>query len=128
MADIREMVMEFEKQRQSLLNISMQKQQLQASVNGITKTLEELDNSKEEKVYKAIGNIMILREKKEVKIELEELKETQSLHMKTMEKQEKSLVEKLNTLKTQIESTAGASVPAPKEGDATVISSKKNAE
>lgn len=117
--NIQEMVQEFEKQRQSLMSVSVQKQQLQASVNGITKTLEELGKTKEDKVYKAAGNILVLRDKKDVQQELEEAKETQSLRLKTFEKQESGLVEKLNTLRTQIESAAKPS------GDATVISSKK---
>ncbi len=122
--DIREMVSEFEKQRQMLMSVTMQKQQLQASVQGIELSLKELENTKEEKVYKAAGNILVSREKKEVKVELEEMKENHALRVKTMEKQEKNLVEKLNTLKSQIESSAKGPVAVP-TGDATVISSKK---
>lgn len=124
MADIREKVMEFERQRQSLVTISMQKQQLENSLSGITKTLEELENTKEEKVYKAVGNILILRDRKEVVKELEESKETQSLRLKTTEKQEKILVDKLNAMRSEIEAEAGKAAPSSK-GDATVISSKK---
>lgn len=137
--DIREKIMEFEQQRQSLMNVGMQKQQLQSSVSGLEKALDELSRSKEEKVYKAVGNILILRDAKEVAKELEELKETQSLRLKTMDKQEKNLMEKLTSLKSQIELEAANNpqggapspqvrAPAPKGGDATVISSKKKAE
>ncbi len=119
--DIREMVNEFEKQRQMLMSVSMQKQQLQTSINGLEVSLKELENTKEEKVYKVAGSILVSRATKEVKKELEELKENQSLRLKTMDKQEKGLMEKLTTLRTQIESTAKPSQP----GDATVISSKK---
>ncbi|MFH0970003.1 MAG: prefoldin subunit [Candidatus Diapherotrites archaeon] len=128
MTDIREKVMEFERQRQMLMGISMQKQQLEANVAGLTKSLEELDKTTEEKVYKAAGPILVLREKKEVKKEIEEMKETQSLRIKTLDKQEKSLLDKLNALRTEIESEAStpptASSPM-KENDTTVISSKK---
>ncbi len=125
--DIREKIVEFERQRQTLLSVNMQKQQLEVSVNGLTKALEELSNSKEEKAYKAAGNILVAKDRKELVKELEELKETQSLRVKTLDKQEKSLVEKLNKLKTEIESQAGKAAAAPILGEgATVISSKKD--
>lgn len=121
--DIREMVNEFEKQRQTLMSVSMQRQQLQAIINGLDISLKELENTKESKVFKAAGAILVSRDTKEVKKELAEQKENNELRMKTLDKQEKNLVEKLNTLKTQIESAAKS--PASTSGDTTVISSKK---
>ncbi|MEK6970898.1 MAG: prefoldin subunit [archaeon] len=123
MADIREKIMEFEKQRQLLMSMTHQKQQLEASVNGLGKSLEELDKTTEEKVYKAAGAILVLRDAKEVRKELEELKENQSLRMKTLDKQEKSLVDKLNALRVEIESSAAPQTVNPGN---TVISPKKN--
>ncbi len=124
MADIREKIMDFERQRQTLVTISMQKQQLEQSLHGIDKTVEELERTKEEKVYKVAGNILVLRDKKEVKKELEDNKETQALRLKTVEKQEKMMVDKLNALRAEIEAEAAKSAPNGKD-DATVISSKK---
>lgn len=121
--DIREMVNEFEKQRQTLMSVSMQKQQMQANINGLDISLKELENTKESKVFKAAGAILVSRDTKEVKKELAEQKENTELRMKTLDKQEKNLVEKLNTLKTQIE--AAAKTPASSSPDTTVISSKK---
>lgn len=104
--DIREMVNEFEKQRQTLMSVSMQKQQMQANMNGLELSLKELENTKETKVFKAAGAILVSRDVKDVKKELEDQKESTELRFKTMEKQEKGLVEKLNALKTQIETAA----------------------
>jgi prefoldin beta subunit len=123
MADIREKIMEFEKQRQLLMNITMQKQQLEASVNALGKSLEELAKVDEPKVYKAAGAIMVLRDAKEVKGELEDMKESQSLRIKTLDNQEKTLVDKLNALRVEIESAAAPQTL--KQGN-TVISPKKN--
>ncbi len=125
MADIREKIMEFERQRQALVNISMQKQQLESSLLGIDKTLEELGNTNEEKVYKAVGNILVLRDKKEVQKELEDTKETTALRVKTVEKQEKSLLDKLNGLRSEIEAEAGKEKASASKGDSTVIAPKK---
>lgn len=123
MAEIREKIMEFEKQRQVLMNITLQKQQLEASVNALGKSLEELGKTDESKVYKAAGAIMVLRDAKEVKKELEEMRESQSLRMKTLDKQEKTLVDKLNALRVEIE--AAAAPQTVNQGN-TVISPKKN--
>jgi prefoldin beta subunit len=125
--DIRTKVAEFEKQRMTLMNVSVQRQQLQALLNGLGKSLTELENTKETTVYKAAGNILVLRDKKEVEKELKDQKESQELRLKTLEKQEKSLVEKLNVLKSQIEASAA---PAPEQEkapapDGTVITSDK---
>jgi prefoldin beta subunit len=122
MADIREKITDFERQRQTLAGLGMQKQQLEASVNGLSNSLQELDKTTEEKVYKAAGPILVLRDKKEVKAELGDLKETQSLRIKTLEKQEKNLIEKLNALRVQIEAEAG---PPNAESGTTVITPKK---
>lgn len=121
--DIREMVNDFERQRQMLMSVTMQKQQLQASINGLDISLKELENTKESKVFKAAGAILVSRDTKEVKKEIADQKESNELRLKTVEKQEKNLVEKLNTLKTQIETAAKSS--ESKSGDTTVISSKK---
>ncbi len=123
MVEIREKIMEFEKQRQMLMNITMQKQQLEASVNALGKSLEELAKTDEAKVYKAAGAIMVLRDAKEVKKELEDMKESQSLRAKTLDKQEKTLVDKLNALRVEIE--AAAAPQTVNQGN-TVISPKKN--
>ncbi|MDP2666358.1 MAG: prefoldin subunit beta [Candidatus Diapherotrites archaeon] len=124
--DIREKIMEFEKQRQALINVTMQKQQLQALVNGLEKSLEEIERTKETNVYKAAGNILVLREKGEVKKELADQKETSSIRLKSVEKQEESLVQKLNTLRSQIESDAAQGAAQIRSNDQTVKSSDAN--
>jgi prefoldin beta subunit len=103
---VQEQIVEFEKQRQLLMNMGMQKQQMQMSVAGIDRALEELDKTKEEKVYIAVGNILIQKEKKLVEKDLKEQKETTQLRLKTVEKQEESTLMKLNKLKMDIETAA----------------------
>ncbi len=126
--DIRQKIASFEQQRQTLMAVSMQKQQLEASVNGLTRSLEEIEKTSESTVFKAAGPILVQRDKNEVKKELEDLKETQSLRLKTMEKQEKSLVDKLNVLRTEIEANVPmptSSAPSRKSGENTIVKSSK---
>ena len=103
--NIQEKVMEFERNRNQLMGVSAQKQQLQAQSQTFKVTLEELDKTKEKQVYKAIGNILILSDTLKVKKEMKEKKESTDLRLKTLQKQEESLINKLNSLKSEIEAS-----------------------
>jgi len=98
-------IMDFERTRGNLLNISAQKQQLQIQSNALEEALKELGKTPEKKVYKAVGNVLIMSNVDDVKKELQEQKESADLKVKTLQKQEDSTVEKLNKLKHRIESS-----------------------
>ena len=101
--EMQKTLVEFERNRSQLMNVSGQKQQLQMTVATLTKAIEELGKTTEKKVYQAVGNIMILKDAKEVKKELTEQKESMDLRVKTLQKQEDALIDKLNKLKAEIE-------------------------
>ncbi|NCP71842.1 prefoldin subunit beta [archaeon] len=84
--------------RQQLMYLSQQKQQLQVQVNVLDSTVKELENTKETKVYKGVGNIFILKDKTDVIKETKETKETVELRLKTVEKQENDTLKRLNDL------------------------------
>lgn len=96
-------IMEFERNRAQLLNVSSQKQQLQIQTQTLKITSEELEKTKEKQVYKAVGNILILSDTAKVKKEVKEKIESAELRTKTVQKQEESLINKLNKLKSEIE-------------------------
>jgi len=106
-------IAEFERGRSQLFGISSQKQQLQIQSMTIKQALDELAKTKEKKVFKAVGNILIQSETAKVKKELQEKKESLDLRLKTMQKQEDSLMNKLNKLKSELES--GQKQPEEKE-------------
>jgi len=112
-------IAQFERSRMQLMNISGQKQQLQIQSLTLKQALDELAKTKEKKVYKAVGNILIQSDTIKVKKELDEKKNSVDLRLKTLQKQEDSMVNKLNKLKSEIESTqkpvAGAKQPEKKE-------------
>jgi len=114
--------MQFEQSRNQLLNVSGQKQQFQTQSLTLEKALEELEKTTEKKVYKAVGNILILSDTQETKKELEETKETLDLRIKTLQKQEDVLVQKLNKIRAQIEGTASETET---EGEKTVMKKGK---
>ena len=109
--DISQSVAEFERARSQLLSVATQKGQLQLQSEALAKTVEELKKTKEEKVYKAAGNIVILMDAKTALKEVEEQKESVDLRFKTIDKQETSLTDKLNKLKSEIEK-AQAKMPS----------------
>ena len=102
-AEMQQDVQEFTKKRQQLLMVGNQKNQLEMQKTAVTEALKELNETKEEKVYKAVGNILVLKDTEIVKKELQELIEQTDLRVKTLAKQEESLINRLNKLKTGLE-------------------------
>lgn len=113
--DLRAKAVEFERSRNQLLNVSAQKQQLQLQGSALGNAVSELEKTKEKKVFKLTGNILIQSDTIATKKELQEKKESIDLRVKTMQKQEDSLVNKLNKLKSEIETAQKASIPSPSE-------------
>ena len=102
-AEQRSLIMDFERNRQMLGNINAQKQQLGMQIEIINMSLEELKETKEKTVWKAVGNILIPKETNVMVTELKEKKESFELRMKTVEKQEETIMKKLNSIKSKIE-------------------------
>ncbi len=87
-----------EKNLQSLL---MQKQSIQVEFNETTNALEEIKNSRGD-VYKVLGGVMIKAIPEKLSKELGEKERILELRIKSMEKQEKSLEERAEKLKLDI--------------------------
>ena len=102
----RAMLLDFERNRQMLGNVSMQKQQFAMQSEMINASLEELEKTKEKSVYKAVGNILVPKGVDEMKKELKEKKESVDLRLKTLEKQEENLLKKLNSIRSKVEGVA----------------------
>ena len=110
----RGMILEFERNRQMLMGISQQKQQVAMQLEMVDASLEEIAKTKEKTVYKVVGNVLFQKDTKEMEKELKEKKEIFDLRMKTVEKQEDNLVKKLNSIRAKIE---GEKAPAEEEKD-----------
>jgi prefoldin beta subunit len=106
--DLQQKIVEFEQSRSQLLGVSNQRQQLQMQSQMLKLTLDELAKTDQKQVYKAVGNILILSDTDKVKEEIKERKESTDLRVKTLQKQEESLVNKLNSLKSEIEAAQKA--------------------
>ncbi len=96
-------IYEFENMRQQLFSVSQQKNQFQTQKAINESALGELEKTKAKEVYKAVGNILILQDRKLVEKELKEKNESLELRLKSFQKQEETLIEKLNKLRAELE-------------------------
>ncbi len=78
---------------QNMQNINAQKQQFSSQLMEIESAISELAKSNES--YKIVGNIMVKKDSKELSEDLKKKKEIIEIRIKTFEKQEEKLVEKM---------------------------------
>jgi len=88
--------------QQQMQGILTQKEMLSAQLMEIEKALDELGKTKETQVYRISGPILIKSSKNEVKKELEEKKEMMGLRIKSLEKSEKKVKEKIGVLRDKL--------------------------
>lgn len=86
---------------QNLQNILLQKQAFQMESLETDSALEEIKKSGDE-VFKVIGQLMIKSDKKKIQEELEGKKKILDMRLSTLEKQEKSLSEKLEEIREEV--------------------------
>ena len=116
MADLNRSIQEFERSRAQLSSLESQVQGLGMQRHVMDEAIKELKDTKEKKVYKAVGNILVLSDTKKVEKELSEQKETLELRLKTVKKQEEAMLDKLNKLKAEIESAQKGASKEKAEG------------
>jgi len=96
---------------QQMQNIMTQKTAFAIELNEIRKSLEELHKTKEKTVFKLSGPILIKVDTEEVIKELQEKENMLNLRVKTLEKQEARIKERVNELRTKL-------IKVPKAKDA----------
>ncbi len=96
------MVGQFQAYQQQLQAILIQKETMQLQMMEITKALEELDSTKNEKAYKITGQIMVSKPVEELKKELGETKEAIEVRTSSLGKTEEKIAGKLKELETEL--------------------------
>lgn len=86
---------------QNLQNLLMQKQAFQMELTETTSALEEIEKSGED-VFKIVGQLMIKSDKPIVVSDLTKKKDLLELRMKSIEKQETALTNKLEEIREEI--------------------------
>lgn len=98
----REMVGQFQTYQQQLQAVLIQKETMQLQLMEISKALEELDSSKNEKAYKITGQIMVSKPVEELKKELGDTKEAIEVRVQSLEKTEEKITGKLKEMETEL--------------------------
>lgn len=100
-------IAQFQQVQQQLQNVSAQKIQMNAQKKEMERTIEELERSTGT-VYKNVGSLLIkVDDKATVKSEIEEDIETVDVRLKSLERQEKTLREKFDSLQETINKAMG---------------------
>jgi prefoldin beta subunit len=86
---------------QTLQQILLQKHAFQMELSETNTALSEIENANDE-VYKIVGQLMIRGEKSKIKDELLNKQKIIDLRLKSLEKQESSLTEKLEKIRDEL--------------------------
>jgi prefoldin beta subunit len=89
---------QFQFYQQQLQNVLIQKESLKLQNAEIEDALEELEKFEGKEAYKIVGNIMINKDVEELKKELKETKDEAELRIKSLEKTEERIMNKLKEL------------------------------
>lgn len=108
-------IAQYQQLQQQLQLLAQQRLQLEAKLREIEGTLEELGKlTGDTQVYKSIGMLLVRQDDREsLKKELDDHKETLTVRVKSIQKQEKSLSERYEQLGEKIQSALGSGSPAP---------------
>jgi prefoldin beta subunit len=110
---VQEQIAQYQNMQQQIQVTAAQKMQLMAKLKEIEMGLKELEKSKDKKIYKSIGMLLIeVNDLEALKKEMDELRETYDLRVKTMEKQEKRLAERFQKLHEQLSKSFGGEQPS----------------
>jgi prefoldin beta subunit len=112
-------IAQFQQLQQQLQNVLSQKFRMEAQLREADLTIEELNKSAEDvPVYKSIGSLLVRsKDKASVLKEVEEDKETLEIRIKALDRQEKSLREKYQTMQDQLSKALGGPEAKAKEGN-----------
>ncbi len=114
-------IAQYQQLQQQLQMLAQQRLQLEAKLREIDGTLEELGKlTGETQVYKSIGMLLVRQDDREsLKKELEDHKETLTVRVRSIQKQEKSLSERYDQLGEKIQGALGGGPASPSSSDET---------
>ena len=99
--ETQEKIQELQILEQNIQSLVIQKQAFQMELSETENAILEVGKSKDE-VYRITGSIMLKTDRSEVEKELKEKKDILSLRLKSIEKQESSIREKLDKLREEV--------------------------
>jgi prefoldin beta subunit len=108
-------IAQFQQLQQQLQTVLSQKMQMEAQLRETENTLEELVNVTDDApIYKNVGSLLIkANDKESVVKEIEENKETLEIRVKTLNRQEKQMRERYQSLQDQLQKALGSAGAPP---------------
>lgn len=103
----KKLINQYQSYQQQFQAILIQKESIRAQQLETETALEDLETCKDEYAYKISGPIMIKKTVADIKKELEEKKENFDLRIKTLEKAEARVKEKLNETEPKLKKILG---------------------
>ena len=114
---VQNQIAQFQQLAQQIQMITTQKLQLEAQVRELDKAVQELEKAGDDAVvYRSVGSLMIqAKDKAALTDELKEQKETMDVRVKTLDRQDKHLRERHQSLQEQI--SKALQIPSKDEKD-----------
>ena len=116
--ETQQILIELQTFQQQMQTVLLQKESLNIQSMELDKALEELKKATTEDVYKAVGPILIKSTKNDLEKELSEKKETLELRLKSLQKQEDRIKEKLKDVQGKFEDFLKSSQDKPEVAEA----------
>ncbi len=121
---VQNQIAQFQQLTQQIQMVTTQKIQLESQMRELDKTIQELEKVGDEAVYRNVGSLLIqVKDKGALVAELKEQKETTEVRVKTLDRQDKHLRERHQTLQQQItqalQGPGAAAAPKPEEPGAS---------
>ena len=101
--EAQQMLMELQAYQQQMQTVLLQKESLSIQQMENSKALEELEKTTHDDVFKTVGPILIKSTKKILTEELKERQETIDLRLKSMQKQETRIRDKMKEAQDKLE-------------------------
>ncbi len=104
-AKLQNQIAQYQQVQQQLQMIMAQRNQYSLQLDEVERALEEIGKATPDTpIYKNVGSLLIKVEKQEdLKKELDEMKDTLGIKVKSMERQEGQLKERFNSLRTELQ-------------------------
>lgn len=100
--ETKQMILEFQAYQQQFQAVAMQKESLRMQDLEIDKALQELQDSNQKTAYKITGSVMISKPVDDIVSDLKETKEAISIRLKSFEKTEGKITERLRELQEKL--------------------------
>ncbi len=95
---VEEEIVEFQKMEKQLQEVSLRRMQIENQLAEVNNALKELENSKENEIYKLVGGVLIKTNKEDALNDLKSKRELLERHLHKYGEEEKVLRDKLTRL------------------------------